>query len=324
MRKHAYVETMASANSMPWEGQGVKVSNKMTPAEMLKAAKCDWRVTLRPLAFKNKAGEWVEDKVSRKLVRETDDYPLTTCGMKWKPVQNSESADFFKKFVAEGRMSMEHMGSLDHGRYLWALANINKDFTIGKEDEVKNYLLMIQPHVKGKAMVFKYMSIRTWCWNTLSYLLGGRVGRKGVIANGFRMPHSVEFNDRTKKLAEIALGLAAKQTDDLKDAVTLLAKKRATVKQTEDFFCEILQYDPKDEETREPRMLSQLRNALTHSPGHQLASAQGTWWGAVNAVTYVVDHELGRDRSTALRTAWLGANARLKERAMALAVNHAK
>lgn len=326
----AAIETMAHASDMPWAGQGVKVSNKMTPEQMLKAAKCNWTVSLRPTAYKNKAGVWTEDNTNLKLVRDSDDRPLTTCGTKWKPVQNAESADFFKKFVTSGHMSMEHMGSLDHGRYLWALANINKTFTIGKEDEVKNYLLMIQPHVKGKAMVFKYMSIRSWCWNTLAYLLGDKVGRRGVIGNGFRMPHSVRFDDHTKKLAELALGLAAKQTDELKEAVTLLANKKATNQQVEDYFCKVLQFDPKtaakkkDEEVKEPRMLSQLRDALEHSPGHQAATAQGTWWGAVNAITYVVDHELGRDRSTALRTAWLGSNARLKQRALTLAVEYAR
>ena len=324
------VETMASAGGMPWAGQGVKVSNNMTPEAMLKAAKCDWTVGLRKMAWQDAKGEWKEDKSNLRLVRESDDYPLTTCGVKWNPVQNIDAANFFKKFVGAGHMSMEHLGSLDHGRYLWALANINKTFSIGKEDEVKSFLLMIQPHVKGKAMVFKYMSMRSWCWNTLSYLLGSGVGRRGVIAGGFRMPHSVKFDETTKRSAEIALGLANRQADEFKEAVTLLSKKKASVAAVEKFFAEAIHFDAttadkkKDGEAREPRMMGQLREALENSPGHQLSSAAGTWWGAVNAVTYVVDHELGHDRSTALRTAWLGPKARLKQRAFALALEHAR
>lgn len=325
------VETMASVGDMPWGHDiGVKVSNKMTPEQMLKAAKCDWTVSLRPMAYKNAKGAWVEDRSKLKLVRDSDDYPLTTCGTGWKPVQNLESAGFFKKFVSSGHMNMEHMGSLDHGRYLWALANINRDFAVGSkgsDDEIKNYLLMIQPHVKGKAMVFKYMSIRSWCWNSLQYLLGSSVGRKGVTGGGFRMPHSIAFNDATKRAAEEALGLAVKQTDELKEAVQLLAKARAGAKQIENFFCDVLKFDPKDvgkDDVREPRMLSQLRDALDNSPGAALPSAKGTWWGAVNAVTYVVDHELGRDRSKALRSAWLGPKANLKQRALSLAIEAAR
>lgn len=71
-------------------------------------------------------------------------------------------------------------------------------------------------------------------------------------------------------------------------------------------------------------MLAHLRNALTHAPGQQLPSATGTLWGAVNAVTYVVDHELGRDRGAALRSAWFGQKANLKSRALELALERAK
>lgn len=325
----AQVETMAAVGQMPWKGLGVEVNNKMLPEQMLKAAKCDWTVSLREMAYKNSKGVWVKDDSKRKLVRDSDDHPLTTCGTTWKPVQNRESADFFKKFVVAGHMSMEHMGSLDHGRYLWALANINKDFCLGKEDEIRNYLLMIQPHVQGKAMVFKFLSIRQWCWNTLGYLLGSHIGRKGVVGAGFRMSHAVKFDDHTKKKAEIALGLAVAQTGELKEAVTLLSKKKASKEKVEEYFCEVLQFDPKtadkkkDGEVKEPRALPLLRNALTHSPGQQLPSALGTWWGALNAVTYVVDHEIGNDRSTAMRTAWLGSKARLKQQALELAIKRA-
>jgi hypothetical protein len=71
-------------------------------------------------------------------------------------------------------------------------------------------------------------------------------------------------------------------------------------------------------------MLPKMRLALTNSPGATMATAAGTWWGALNSVTYVVDHELGRDQSASLRTAWLGQKAGLKRRAVELALDYAK
>jgi phage/plasmid-like protein (TIGR03299 family) len=318
---------------VPWLGSGNKVANNMTPEAMLKAAKCDWTVSLRETAFKNAKGEWVLDKTKMKLVRDSDGTPLTTCSPRWNPVQNADAAGFFKKFVTEGKMSMEHMGSLAGGKYLWALANIGKDFDIAKDDQVRNYLLMIQPHVQGKAMVFKFMSARAWCWNTLAYLLGGHIGKKGTIGHGFRMTHSLKFDDAMKKRAAEALGLAVKQTEEMKTATLLLAKKKATTEQVEEFFCEVLKFDPKDKENtmkkdgtpREPLLLPKFREALALSPGQHLASAKGTWWGAVNAVSFVVDHSTGRtDDGTSLRSAWMGNKSRLKARAMELALDAAK
>lgn len=64
-------------------------------------------------------------------------------------------------------------------------------------------------------------------------------------------------------------------------------------------------------------------NAILESPGSQMESAKGTWWGALNGVTYTVDHTIGRDQDAMLTSAWLGQRATLKENALDLAVEYA-
>jgi phage/plasmid-like protein (TIGR03299 family) len=322
------IETMAHAGAPPWSGGlGVQVNNNMSPEQMLKAAHIDWTVSKRDIFYldKDKHSKVIKDK--RALVRDTDDHMLTVTGVNWKPVQNHDSVGFFKKFVVSGHMAMEHMGSLGQGKFIWALAKINKAFSLGKDDEVVGYLLLMQPHQQGRAMVFQNLASRTWCWNTLTRKLSAK--GEGT----FRMPHSIEFNDATKKVAETALKLAVDNFNQLKEEATLLSKAKVNEKQVEQFFCDVMQYDPKkaaaeakknNEEPTEPRVLSAFRNALEFSPGNQLPSAKGTLWGAVNAVTYVIDHELGRQRDAALRTAWFGQNANLKRRAFDMAVELAK
>lgn len=323
------VETMAYAKEggVPWHKFGNGVNNKMSPEQMMKAASCDWTVSMRDVFFKKEAGAYHKVPDKKLLVRDTDEMPLTMAGLHWKPVQNATAVDFFKKFVVSGHMSMETLGSLCQGKYIWALAKVNKSFSLGKEDEVRGYLLLMQPHVFGKSMVIQFTPIRVVCWNTLNYALGSSLkGKPGA----FRMPHSVAFTDDVKKQAEESLGIATHQMDEFKEMATLLSKKRVTEKQTDDYFCDVLQFDPKqakkkkDEEIKEPLMLPKFRNAINVAPGHDLTSARGTLWGAVNAVTYVVDHETGRDREAALRTAWFGQKAVLKRRAVDLAIDLAK
>lgn len=323
------VETMAYRGETPWHGLGDQVTTKMTPKEMAKAAKINWTVSKQPLLVKHRDGKYVAVPDQFALTRDSDETVLDVVGKGYKPVQNEIALDFFTKFVKAGHMEMETVGSLWHGRYIWALANINKTFDVGKGDEVRNYLLLSNPHVHGKAMLFLYTAIRVVCWNTLTWALGEGLKKKGTA---FRMPHSIEFDDDVKKQAEIALGLATTQAGVLKDAATVLGKKKAKADAVEEFFCEVLEFDPKqavkkkskEDEVKEPRMLPKFRAALTHSPGHDLISAAGTWWGAVNAVTYVIDHEVGRDNSTALKSAWLGSKSRLKARAFDLALARAK
>jgi phage/plasmid-like protein (TIGR03299 family) len=320
------VETMAWTGETPWHGLGEKVSNDLTPIQMLKAAHLDWKVVKRELYFQKNDGEKekVEDKFG--LIRESDESFLSVVGKTWKPVQNEVAIDFFKKFVEAGHMTMETAGSLWDGRYIWALARIGSDFSLSKTDKVHGYLLLMSPHVFGHSMAIQFTPIRVVCWNTLTYALGSKLKGDG---SGFRMPHSTEFNDSVKAQAEVALGLAKEQMIEFKEASILLTKAKAKPEDVEQYFCEVLHFDPKDAvkkkngDDKEPRMLPKFREALTFAPGQQLNTANGTWWGAVNAVTAVIDHQAGRERSTALKAAWVGGHVNLKQRAFQLALDRA-
>src|SRR5215208_2804100 len=123
----AHVETMAYAGETPWHGLGVPVSNDMSVEQMLTASGCDWTVSKKPMYFLTNP-DYVDlgEKPNMKLVpdeyaiiRDDNKSVLDTCGSKWKPIQNRESFDFLTRFVKAGDMSMETMGSLKGGRYVW-------------------------------------------------------------------------------------------------------------------------------------------------------------------------------------------------------------
>ncbi len=322
------VETMAYAETggVPWHGLGNPVSNRMSPAQMQIKAGCDWTVSKEPLFCKvDGPGAYTEIKDRYGLVRNSDNSVLSIVGGKYKPVQNDEVFDFFKKYCNAGHMQMETAGALWGGRYVWALARIGKDFSIGREDEVRGYLLLASPHVCGKALMALFTPIRVVCWNTLTAALGS-------ARYAFRMSHSVYFNDDAKKSAELALGIATEQMTEFKQSAILLSKKKISEVQAKNYFCEVLEFNPKEatkkkkkgEEVKPPRLLPKFQEALNLAPGQQLPGAEGTLWGALNAVTYVVDHQMGmKDRGTALKTAWFGHTAELKRRALKVAIDRA-
>jgi phage/plasmid-like protein (TIGR03299 family) len=322
------VETMAWTNQKPWHGLGFEVGGDLTPEQMLRAAKVDWTVSKRPVFWQpNGKAVPIEDKFV--LVRDSDESVLSMVGKGWKPVQNAEAFDFFRKFCEAGNMTMETAGSLWGGRYVWCLARVGADFSVGKgkhKDQVNNYLLLLSPHVFGYSMVAQFTSVCVVCWNTLNMALGA--GLKGS-KSAFRMPHSTAFDDATKRRAETALGIAVEQAGALKEQVTLLSKASAKAEEVDEFFFEVLRYDPtkkpvkKDGEAREPRFLPLFREALVQSPGATLNVREGTWWGAVNAVTYVVDHVQGRTEGGTLRSAWLSDKAHMKRRALDAALRRA-
>jgi hypothetical protein len=52
--------------------------------------------------------------------------------------------------------------------------------------------------------------------------------------------------------------------------------------------------------------------------------AEGSWWSAVNAVTYMIDHKLGRNQDNRLTSAWFGQGKKVKTDALELAVKMAE
>lgn len=322
------VETMAWRGEVPWHGLGYNVKDGVVD---IKAAGCDWTVSKRKMFYAGQEGDTNVYPATGDyaLVRDPDNFHLSTVGATWKEIQNSQAFDFFTKFTKEGKMVIETAGSLWGGRYVWVLARIGKDFSIGKKDEIRPYILLASPHVHGKALLMQYTAIRVVCWNTFCAAIGASMKGDGT---GFRVPHSMAFDDATKAKAEEALGLAIQQTVEFKEIFTLLSKKKMTVKDNEEYFCEVLQFDPKKADKKKkgdeiivPRMLPKFQTALTHAPGQELPSALGTLWGSFNAVTATIDHQTGRnDRSTALKNIWLGHQAGVKRRALDLALARVK
>jgi hypothetical protein len=51
--------------------------------------------------------------------------------------------------------------------------------------------------------------------------------------------------------------------------------------------------------------------------------AEGTWWQAFNATTFMIDHQMGRSRDAALYNSWYGYNKDRKTKAANLAVEYA-
>jgi hypothetical protein len=72
------------------------------------------------------------------------------------------------------------------------------------------------------------------------------------------------------------------------------------------------------------RTIKTLLEAIDEAPGSQLKTAEGTLWGAYNAVTYVADHMLGRSDDSRIVSSWFGAGGGMKRRALDLALEIAK
>jgi len=335
----AAVETMAWTGEEPWHHEGVKVGADLTPEEMMIAAGLDWNVSKRPgyTIDTPKYGEesgLIQTVDTYHLVRDSDNTILSSCGPVYIPTQNHQVFNFFDKFSSAANFTMETAGSLRGGKSIWALAKVPSGFELPGEDEVKSYLLFHQPHEAGHALTGRYSTVRVVCNNTLQYAM-----QSGAAS--FRMSHIHEFDNKMAQKAAEVLGLTEEANAEFKQAAEFLVSK-AKHENVLEFVAQLYQPDVLETRRQERELkaagkkvgeeaplmdefnrFSKLAvEALEKAPGAHLKSAAGTWWGALNAITYVEDHL--RSGENAVYNSLLGVGSKRKSRALDLALDYAK
>ena len=320
------VEHMVYHGQLPWHGIGTEIPDDLTPEQILIAAKLDWSVSKRPM-FYSAAEKGGLDAVSRKtvnehfaLVRDSDHHLLDVVGARYNPTQTKDAFEFFDAFVKECRLKMHTAGSLCHGQYVWALAKTEQSFKVTANDPLDSYILLMSPHKLGKSLLCQQTSVRVVCQNTLNLAL-----QEGKAA--FRMSHARKFDEHAKQEAAQVLGLVNMSFKEFGAHAQFLAGQKAEPLDVKQYFGAVFKMDDKVIDSEKQRKNSLLQRLLLayegDSPGANLASAKGTWWGALNSVTFCLDHNSGNDKDRNLKDNWLGWRGDLKRSALELALKMA-
>jgi len=289
---------MAYVGEVPWHGLGTQVDEGISPMEMMKVAGLDWEVEKRENLFMDSRGI-PHNAGNFSLVRENDNKVLTTVGKDWNPVQNKEAFKFFEEFCEAGNMKMHTAGSLFDGKRVWAMAKVASDFTVFGDDRVEGYLLFSNPHMFGHCVDVRFTPIRVVCNNTLTMSLSDKV------QNFAKINHRNVFDPSTVK--EI-LGLASVQMDEYKNVAEYLGSKQITQFELERFLSKVFGESKKD--GKMVRSAEQAFEIFETQPGSEFAP--GSYWQALNAVTYVTDHVLGRSSESRLNNIWFGSQRKRK------------
>lgn len=310
------IETIAYAGEVPWHGLGVKVPADLSPAQMLDKAGLNWTVEKKP-AFATIAGKQVSVGWSA-LTRSSDDSILGVVSNDWNPVQNAEAFQFFDEYCRVGDMEMHTAGSLKDGQIVWGLAKVKDSFDLFKGDQVDSYLLFTNPHRFGQCIDVRFTPIRVVCNNTLTLSLNQHSDRV-VKKNHRRMFDANEVKQ--------TLGIATEKLAKYKEMAAFLGSKRYTEETAKQYFntvFPVIAYNKEKGPQRKDLSKSATRalEVLDTQPGARFA--EGSWWQAFNAVTYLTDHEIGRSQDTRLQSAWFGANKNLKIKALETAVEFAE
>ena len=313
------VETMAYAGELPWHGLGTKVSNDLTPFQMQQKAGLDWDVYKEPIFIRPETDR-IAVPGKKALTRSSDGKFFDIVGDDWNPVQNTQAFEFFSEFVLSGDMEMHTAGSLKEGKIVWALAKVNESFDVFGDDRVDAYMLFSNPHQYGKSIDIRFTPIRVVCNNTLTMSL------EAASSQSVKVGHRKVFDaDEVKS----TLGIAHEKFAKYKEMAQFLGSKKFKVENLIQYYNEVFPSTSRKEGEKAPvkvyddmsRGAKMCYDALEIQPGAQYA--EGTWWQALNSVTYFTDHHQGRNAENRLHSQWFGFNQTRKVKAAEKAVEYA-
>jgi phage/plasmid-like protein (TIGR03299 family) len=293
---------MDTTNQKPWNEVGVDVDANFSSREMLYKAKLDWEVSKIP-------------------------------SQRPKSYGNQETMRFFKGFFEAGKADIETIGSLDGARILWGLARLNQDFTLTGEDKVKGYVLLASRNESREKIEIQFIAVREHCHNMLPIASKAKPHIKNIFRRSFnptfpflnQKPQTFDDEMNKKVAGMVTLGREA-ISSFAADAHQLADKKIATPISWHYMFDVFQPETLKKISTvgeKEVAELAEKNTKLAIETLSQVSEQQPyemTAWSLLNAVTYIIDHHLGSNQDSRLRQAWFGSNAKLKTRALELAL----
>lgn len=319
---------MAYRGETPWHGLGETILPQDSIDDIRLKGGLDFDVIKTPVWYSvpmdsdkpARAGSGTGVATSKDkcvLYRSDTGIDLSVVSNKYQVVQPKQIIEFYRELVDRFGYRIETVGVLRGGRKVWALANTEAAFNLRGEDKVKGYLLLATSYDGSMATQARFTSIRVVCANTLGFATEN--GKADVS-----IAHSSKFDPDSVK-EQLRIGEA---WDRFQQQATTMASFAMDKDQITRFMLDVymgLDTDEKiaathgDEkvENQVKKVIERLTKALFESPGAQLASARGTLWGALNAVTFDVDHQLpSKSTDTRLDKAWFGLGNQLKNRAL--------
>ncbi|MBR7688335.1 MULTISPECIES: DUF932 domain-containing protein [Acinetobacter] len=331
------VETMAFVGQTPWHGLGNQLTQNQPIEVWAQQAGMDWRIESSNVSYmaQNERGQSIimPFEEQRVLYRSDTHAPLSVVSQRFQEVQPMEILHFYKDLTEQSGFELETAGVLKGGKKFWALARTGQSAALKGKDVSNGYILLATACDGTLATTAQFTSIRVVCNNTLAIALKGQNSSVGVV----KVPHSTKFDAEKVKQQ---LGISVRTWDEHMYEMKQLSQRKVTQQEAAAYFDavfnntnlsmaeqdeSIIQFyrnvaNPTEPSKTEPngRAMSKVMTMFNgHGRGAELSSAKDTAYGLLCSMIEFVDHER-RAMSTdhRLDSAWFGAGAAIKQRAL--------
>lgn len=312
------VEMAYLTNEGPcWHSLGTAVPLQQPVESWLQASNMgNWKIKEAATLFYDEDTDDVYPYNDRKVLYRSDNRaPLSVVGANYKAVQPDEIVTFFQDIIDSLGFEMSTCGVLFGGKRFWAQANIGQSVNLMGVDRVDGKLLLSTSCDGSLATTASYTTVRTVCNNTLGMALKGK-------ADAIKINHNQTF-DKDKLRSD--LGLGGTECQEWFTVAEELSKVKISSADAMDFFGKVFDlYTEEDTDKAERLQIAQdTRSTATcydlftgRGMGSDMVTANGTVWGALNAVTQYADHERNtRTVASRINSAWFGGMSNVKDKA---------
>jgi phage/plasmid-like protein (TIGR03299 family) len=308
-----------------WHGLG----NQLDPSRLadipylLESGGLAYSVTKAPLFYRHNGDTLTADNVVATVRSDTGALLGTVSDNKYNLVQPADIVEFFRDWLASNQLQISTLGALRGGRIVWALAKLGPDFDfiLPGNDKVESYVRLQTSFDGTRSTSLVPTTIRQVCANTERMIENSTAGKQYITR------HSAVFN---AKALQAAFGLLGEQQRITAEVWNNLAARKVSDAEARAYFVQLLDLQdckPEDISGKARNQLQTLASLYLTGPGSSLASARGTAYGLLQAVTCYVDHhaatrDTSGDGKAASRAAssWFGKGADVKEKARTLAL----
>ena len=311
-----FVQSMAYVGETPWHALGNQLQAKQPIEVWAKEAGMDWKILETAVRYMTEQagslGAIMTFEDQKVLYRSDTKAPLSVVSNRYQVVQPQSVLEFYRDLTEISGFELETAGVLKEGKKFWALAKTGKEASLKGNDVVRGYILLATSCDSTLATTATPTTVRVVCNNTLTIAIDG-------ASSAIKVPHSTIFDPQAVKQQ---LGIAISQWDSFMYSMRTLSERKVKSHESMNYFLKVIcqsdsQVDPALGLINE-RALKKVQ-ALYDGQGHgsELASASGTAWGLLNAVTEFVDHERrAKNQEYRMDSAWFGQGASLKQRAL--------
>jgi phage/plasmid-like protein (TIGR03299 family) len=259
-------------------------------------------------------GEEKRAFANRKVIRRSDNMaPIEVVSNRYKPVQPAELYNLYSRLCENENFTMESMGAYHGGRQIYFQAKTRLAAEIVKSDPIECYLMGVTSCDGSLGTIFFVSSLRTACLNKLRMILANSQAELPWKVS-FKHNGRIDFDGLHDHLVALP-----EQWDEYVMALRRLANEKAGMAELEAYY-RVLFHEKRKQKNYEA-IIRTLIEAALYSAGNENPAVAGTWWAALNGLTYYVDHMMrSHNEDNRHFSANIGDGANLKMAGLKLAM----